>query len=118
FCTTHVHRKLVIRPLSGAGLSTFVHRLVHSCESGTREGAVMTRAVSVRGRGRSRNGSSGTARLLLDAVRQCRDRVERRPIFGSERSVSSRQRYIAIWRALTSTRDRSAEHKASMVIEK
>src|SRR5215813_10606340 len=36
------------------------------------------------------------------------------PIFGSERSVSSRHRYIAIWRAVTSTRDRDVPHRSSI----
>ena len=37
------------------------------------------------------------------------------PILGSESSVSSRHRYIAIWRAWTRTRDRDEPQRSSMV---
>ena len=40
------------------------------------------------------------------------------PILGSERSVSSRHRYMAICRAPTSTRLRELPIRSSMVIEK
>src|SRR5215831_9932814 len=36
------------------------------------------------------------------------------PIFGSERSVSSRQRYMAIWRAVTRTRDLDVPQRSSI----
>src|SRR5690606_30330492 len=40
------------------------------------------------------------------------------PILGRDSSVSSRHRYMAICRALTRTRDRSALHRASIETEK
>ena len=40
------------------------------------------------------------------------------PIFGSDRSVSSRHRYMAIWRASTTVWERSEEDICSMVIPK
>src|SRR3954471_18838547 len=36
------------------------------------------------------------------------------PILGSDRSVSSRHRYIAIWRAVTRTRERLQAQRASV----
>ena len=41
-----------------------------------------------------------------------------RPILGRERSVSSRHRYMAMWRAETMVRERLAEHRSSMVMPK
>ena len=37
------------------------------------------------------------------------------PIFGSDKSVSSRQRYIAIWRASTKARDLDVPQRSSRV---
>src|SRR5699024_12437768 len=37
------------------------------------------------------------------------------PIFGSGSSVSSRHRYVAIWRAVASTREQEALDRASIV---
>ncbi|CAM5569419.1 hypothetical protein SALBM217S_00020 [Streptomyces griseoloalbus] len=40
------------------------------------------------------------------------------PIFGSDRSVSSRHRYMAICRAVTSARPREVPHRSSTVSPK